>query len=209
MKEKTKIKYWPVEESKSKKIPINGIGGSFLENRTDRYHCGVDIYANEGNTVVSIEACEIIETGIFTSPDKVKYWNETYYIVVKILPRNDCCLVIEEDEEIVESDHNFSLTIIYAELGEVFVQKGDIISAGEKIATVGRVLNNNLIDTTSPKYIQKIKSKNNSSMLHFEMYNSSETLLNNDNYLGGNWFKNKNDIPNNLLDPTEYLENIN
>ena len=210
MIEKTNMKYWPVEDSKSKKLPINGIGGSFLENRGDRYHCGVDIYANEGNNVVSIEACEIIETGIFTSPDKVKYWNETYYIIAKILPRNDFCMLIEEgEEEIIEADHDISRTLLYAELGEIFVKKGDIIAAGEKIATVGRVLNNDLIDTNSPEYIQKIKAKNNSCMLHFEIYNSSETLLNNDNYLGGNWFKKKKDIPNNLLDPTEYLENVN
>ncbi len=209
------MKYWPVPASKSKKIPTNGLGGSFLEDRGDRFHCGVDIYAKEGDSILAIESCEVIETGIFTSPEKVKYWNKTYYIIVKVLPRNDHCQVPEEeDDETYEFQENIKpliLTTVYAELGKIFVKKGDIITAGKQIATVGKVLNNDLIDENSPKYIQKIKAGNNSEMLHFEMYNGDVEFLGNNNYLGGNWFKNKEnkEIPTNLLNPTEYLENVN
>jgi len=206
------MKYWPVVGSKSNKIPINGIGGSFFEDRGDRYHCGVDIYAKEGDKVVAIENCEVIGTGIFTSSKLVKYWNKTYYIIVKVLPRSDYCMVSEEDDVVEKKvEIQLPLTAIYAELGELFVKEGDIIAAGEAIGAVGKVLNNDLIDDNSPKYIQKIKVKNNSEMLHFEMYQGDKTLIGNSNYLGGNWFKKDGTVkpPINLLDPTEYLENVN
>ena len=57
-------KYWPVPDSYSKYIPVNGNPGSFWEDRNDRHHCGIDIYAPIGSDVVSIEDGQVIETGI-------------------------------------------------------------------------------------------------------------------------------------------------
>lgn len=177
------MKSWPVKNSYSRNIPSKGSAGSFWEDRGDRFHCGVDIYAPEGSDVASIEDGLVIGIGIATSPDKVPYWNRTYYILVK---------------------NNSGFTCKYAELGNVAVKKGELISSGQLIGHVGLVLNSNKIDENSPEYIQRLKDRN-PSMLHFELY-GSDAIESHKDYLGGNGF-NKNN-PKGLLDPSKYLESI-
>jgi murein DD-endopeptidase MepM/ murein hydrolase activator NlpD len=58
------MKSWPVKDSYSKEIPKQGSAGSFWEDRKDRHHCGIDIYAPKGSEVVSIEEGVVIGTGI-------------------------------------------------------------------------------------------------------------------------------------------------
>lgn len=58
------MRYWPVPDSYSKNIPLHGSSGSFWENRGDRYHCGVDIYAPPGSKVIAIECGEVIDLGV-------------------------------------------------------------------------------------------------------------------------------------------------
>ena len=65
------LKYWPVPNSHSKIVPTAGSPGSFWEDRGDRHHSGIDIYAPEGSNVLSIEDGKVIDIGIFTSPDRV------------------------------------------------------------------------------------------------------------------------------------------
>lgn len=77
------MKYWPVPDRYSKDISADGSPGSFWENRQDRFHCGIDIYAPAGSDVLSIEDGEVIDIGIFTAPAKVPYWNITKYITIK------------------------------------------------------------------------------------------------------------------------------
>jgi murein DD-endopeptidase MepM/ murein hydrolase activator NlpD len=67
-----KMKYWPVLNNYSKIIPTSG-SGSFWEDRGDRHHYGVDIYAPDNSDVLSIEDGKIIDIGIFTSLDKIPY----------------------------------------------------------------------------------------------------------------------------------------
>ena len=174
------MKYWPAPDSYSKEIPTVGSLGSFWENRIDRYHCGVDIYAPEGSEVLSVEDGEIIDLGIFTSPDELSYWNKTFYILIQ---------------------NNTGFICKYAELGDVTVKTGEVISAGQVIGYVGLVLNMDNITRSSPSYIQEIKKNKNISMLHFELYKTppSKTA----EYLGGNWFGDTK--PESLLDPTDYL----
>jgi hypothetical protein len=50
---------WPVPESYSQRIPFPPSPGSFWENRDDRHHCGVDIYAPCGSVVVAVESGEV------------------------------------------------------------------------------------------------------------------------------------------------------
>ena len=178
------MKFWPVPNSYSKEIPASNTLGSFWENRVDRYHCGVDIYAPESSKVLSIEDGKVIDVGLFTSPYKLPYWNKTFYILIQ---------------------NNTGLVCKYAELGDVIVDANESVKAGQSIGYVGLVLNSNKITEKSPSYIQKIKKKQNLSMLHFELYNSlpSESK----NYLGGNWFDSKK--PESLLDPTDYLRSTN
>lgn len=177
------MKYWPVPDCFSRIIGAIGSQGAFWEDRGDRYHCGVDIYARDGSDVLSIEEGKVVEIGIFTSKDKVSYWNTTSYILI-------------ENEN--------GLLSKYAELGDVVVNVGESVKAGQLICHVGLVLNLDEITQNSPLYIQKLKQKGNQSMLHFELYRSIPTET--ANYLGGNWFgKTK---PENLLDPTDYLKSL-
>lgn len=164
-------------------IPQKGEPGSFWENRGDRYHCGVDLYAPENTEVVSIEGGIVAETGLMTSPEILPYWNPTYYVII---------------------EQRKGLFCKYGELAGFIVRKGDEIEPGSLVGHVGMVLNSEKIDDFCPLYIRKLKNKN-PSMLHFEVWRN-EPIAAHRNYLGGNWFAEK--MPENLIDPTEYLERL-
>ena len=165
------------------KIPQKGYAGSFWEDRGDRFHCGVDLYAPENTEVLSIEEGIVTETGLMTSPEILPYWNPTYYVIIK---------------------NNSGTFCKYGELAKYTVQKGDQIGSGQLVGYVGMVLNCAKIDNSSPPYIRKLKNKN-PSMLHFELW-KSKPITSHRNYLGGNWFSEEK--PENLIDPTEYLASL-
>ena len=177
------MKVWPLKNSILKNIPEKPSPGSFWEDRGDRYHCGIDLYAPEGSDVVAIEEGIVVDIGIATTPKKISYWNKTYYIIVKNISETFCK---------------------YAELSVITPKKGDNIKAGQLIGKIGLVLNFQKINKASPKYIQKLKNKN-PSMLHLELY-LNDPITSHENYLGGNWFGHKK--PNNLVDPTTYMKSI-
>lgn len=174
-----------IENTNLKKVhvPQKGEPGSFWENRGDRYHCGVDLYAPENTEVVSIEGGIVADTGLMTSPEILPYWNPTYYVIIK---------------------QSSGLFCKYGELADFTVRKGDKIEAGNLIGHVGMVLNSKKINGSCPLYIQNLKNKN-PSMLHFEVWRS-EPITVHKNYLGGNWFA--EEMPENLIDPTGYLEQL-
>jgi len=176
------MKSWPIKKG-MQELPITPEPGSFWEDRGDRFHCGIDLYVAEGSDVVSIEQGWVVDVGIATTPKKIPYWNETYYVIIKNESGNFCK---------------------YAELGEVKTTRGEYMSHGELIGKVGLVLNGDKIDDNSPRYIQLLKNKN-PSMLHLELYNENPITAH-DHYLGGNWFTKRK--PENLLDPTSYLRSI-
>lgn len=159
-----KLDLWPVPASYSQKLPQKGEPGSFGENRTDRIHCGVDIYAPEDSDVLAVASGAVIDSGEFTSPDVKPYWNKTYYISVS----------------------NGVFIFIYAELGEVFVRRGDFIEQGELIGRVGLVLNSEKISRDEPEYIRRLSENHLRSMLHLELRLPPYRML--DNYLAGNYF---------------------
>lgn len=175
------MKHWPVPNSYSKEIPTSNAPGSFWENREDRHHCGVDIYAPEGSEVLSVEEGKVIDVGIFTSPEIIPYWNTTYYVIIQ---------------------NKTGLVCKYAELGIVTVNIHETVNSGQLIGHVGLVLNSDKITEKSPKYIQKLKKNKNRGMLHFELYNSipKKSKM----YSGGNWFERAK--PDNLLNPATYLK---
>jgi murein DD-endopeptidase MepM/ murein hydrolase activator NlpD len=177
------MKVWPVPDSFSRVIPMDNAQGSFWENRQDRNHAGVDIYAPSGSVVLATEDGFILETCIFTSPDVIRYWNITYSILLKT-----------PDNRILR----------FAEMGDITVKQGQKVVAGDLLGHVGIVLNTDKIDETSPGYIQKLKVANLPAMLHFEMYSSLPIEV--QNYLGGNFFKGQR--PVSLINPTEYLKSI-
>jgi len=177
------MKYWPVPESNNKNLPKPGLAGSFWEDRGDRHHAGIDMYAPAHSDVIAIENCEVLEISEFTSPQKIPYWNVTYSIIVKT------------------SD---GLIQRYAELHDACVKVGDLIKAGELLGHVGLVLNLDKINEGSPVYIQKRKKNGAPSMLHFEMHKN--VPVPSDKYLGGNYFREEK--PEDLMDPTNYLNSI-
>lgn len=173
------MKFWPVPNCYSKNLPKSG-PGSFAENRSDRHHCGVDIYAPKGSDVISIDSGKVLAKGVFSSPDVKPYWYTTYFVAIK-----------NKTGKIAK----------YCELEDILVTDGSNVEAGQIIGHVGNILNFNNIDQNSPLYIQKIKDAGIKSMLHFELYAKEPFVL--ENYSGGNWFDKIK--PSNLLDPTEYL----
>jgi murein DD-endopeptidase MepM/ murein hydrolase activator NlpD len=194
------MKVWPLNTAVSKnsapeetnlekencmkvKVPQKGEAGSFWEDRGDRYHCGVDLYAPENTEVVSVEGGIVAETGLMTSPETLPYWNPTYYAII---------------------EQSRGLFCKYGELADYIVKKGDKIEPGQLIGHVGMVLNSSKIDESCPLYIRKLKDRN-PSMLHFELWKKQPTAKNR-NYLGGNWFGEEK--PENLMDPTGYLERL-
>jgi murein DD-endopeptidase MepM/ murein hydrolase activator NlpD len=174
------VRHWPVPESYSKTIPATGASGSFWEDRGDRRHCGIDIYAPVASSAVAIEDGSVIGIGTFTSQDRVPYWNNTKHVLI---------------------ENKIGLICKYAELEDVAVEIGESVRAGQLIGHVGLVLDTTKITLDSPPYIQKLKKSENLSMLHFELY--TPPPLETSDYLGGNWFGNSK--PENLLDPTDYL----
>ena len=174
------MKTWPVPHSFSMKLPEKDAPGAFWKNRIDRHHCGVDIYAPVSSEVLAVECGEVIDCGIFTSPDSVPYWNTTYFVVVK---------------------HPGGMVGKYAEMERIQVETGDIIDRGQIIGYVGEVLDPVKITSESPLYIQRLKQSGHRSMLHFELYRGTHTIIN--EYSGGNIFNGS--MPDNLLDPTAYL----
>lgn len=177
------MRIFPLNNKTEDIIQEKGESGSFWEDRKDRHHCGIDLYAPEGEPVIAIEKGEVIDVGIMTSPKVISYWNETYYIIVR---------------------NHSGLFCKYGELGTSTVKAGDRVEAGQIIGHVGTVLNSEKIDENSPEYIKKLKDRN-PSMLHFELWEAEPFVEDND-YLGGNWFG--DDRPKMLLDPTEYLRSI-
>jgi murein DD-endopeptidase MepM/ murein hydrolase activator NlpD len=189
------MRTWPLNQKSPKKthiqkqipnnyrVPQKGEAGSFWENRGDRYHCGVDIYAPENTEVLSIEDGIVVETGLMTSPYVLPYWNSTYYIII---------------------EHRNGLFCKYGELAGLTLREGDRTESGQLIGYVGTVLNSEKIDESCPPYIQKLKNEN-PSMLHFELW-KDHPIPTDKNYLGGNWFSNEK--PENLLDPTKFLESL-
>jgi murein DD-endopeptidase MepM/ murein hydrolase activator NlpD len=177
------LKHWPAPKSFTKTIPAIGSAGAFWEDRGDRRHCGVDIYAPAGSPAVAIEDGSVIEIGTFTTPEKVHYWNDTKYVLVENKTGSVCR---------------------YGELGGVAVAVGEFVEAGQLIGHIGIVLDKSKITQDSPAYIQKLKEKENLSMLHFELY--SPLPGDTEDYLGGNWFGDSR--PENLLDPADYLRSI-
>jgi len=174
------MKKWPVPDSYSMNLPEKGAPGAFWKYRKDRHHCGIDIYAPAGSKVISIERGKVIESGVFTSPDLISYWNTTYYVLV---------------------EHLSGLVSKYAEMGKIVVKDGEMIEAGQLVGYIGEVLNSNKVTSESPMYIRELKKNGHRSMLHFELYQGYPTAK--DEYLGGNSFNGVK--PSNLLDPIGYL----
>ena len=156
---------------------------SFWEDRGDRSHGGIDLYAPVGSPVVAIEDGTVTSAGIFTSPDRVSYWNLTWEVTIA---------------------HASGIYCRYGELVDITVGKGDRVAAGLVIGHVGEVLNLPLIGPGAPPYIRSLKEQGHGSMLHLEVFASVPGPA--PEYLGGNWFSPER--PANLLDPTPFLSDI-
>lgn len=176
------MRYWPLPDTMPKILPENGKQGSFWEDRGDRHHAGIDLYAPPDTPVFAIESGSVLRVDCFTSPDKVEYWNITYSILVQ-----------NHEGKIVR----------YAELGQTDVQAGDQVVSGQKIGSVGLVLNFDKISQKAPAYIQRLKMIGNTSMLHLEYHT---TAPGEEDYLGGNYFLSQK--PDHLLDPVILLDSI-
>ena len=160
-------------------IPISG-QGSFWENRGDRRHCGIDLYAQKGDEIYAITNGKVMAVEVMTHPDFIHYWNITYQIVVKTA----------------------GFYIKYGEIANPQVEVGDFVREGQFVAQVGQVLDGDKIGENDPVYVQKLKNAKH-AMLHLECW-KNDPITSHENYLGGNWFEDKK--PENLMNP-EFLLN--
>ncbi len=171
--------FWPVPDSYSKKPPPPGDPGGFWENRGDRHHCGVDIYAPFGSEVRAVESGVVVNISVFTSPEIIPYWNKTFAVTVR---------------------SSFNYYFKYAEMNDVVVHQDQKLRAGQLVGHVGKVLNPSQIDDSSPDYIRRLNEQSQQSMLHFEVYRTNPSIS---HYCGGNYFSDGQ--PEHLMDPTPFL----
>jgi hypothetical protein len=174
-----RARYWPLPDVERILPPVQG-AGSFWEERGDRRHTGVDLYAPPGSRVTAIEDGKVISAGVFTSPELVPYWNRTYEVTIS---------------------HASGIFGRYAELGDITVGEGDSLRGGGLVGHVGEVLNLPLIGPLAPPYIRSLKERGHGSMLHLEIYSSVPGPS--PGYRGGNWFSRER--PAHLLDPIPVL----
>ncbi len=172
---------WPLAQSYSKLLPSNGEMGCFWEFRDDRFHCGVDIYAPVGSPVSAIEDGIVLDMGLFTSPKFDHYLEVSFHVLIA---------------------HSSGIVARYAQLDSAILECDDCIRQGQFIANTCRVLNLPQIDEHSPRYIQKLKQKNNLAMLHLEMFSSYPICI--PKYYAGNTFQKRK--PCCLLDPMQFLQ---
>lgn len=175
-------RHWPLPGTR-RVLPKEGTPGSFWEDRGDRSHAGVDLYAPPGSPVAAIEGGRVVSAGAFTSPGEVPYWNRTCEVTIA---------------------HASGFFCRYAELGSIAVAEGDPVQGGDVIGQVGEVLNLSLIRPDAPPYIRALKDQGHASMLHLELYRSAPGPSS--AYRGGNWFSRQR--PAHLLDPGPVLRDI-
>ena len=122
--------------------------------------------------------------GIYTSPEQVDYWNETFYLVLA---------------------HRFGLCARYAEMDCSALENDDFVEQGQFIGRVGQVLNPGRIGESAPDYVKQLVRDRHSSMLHLEFYACYPREI--CSYLGGNSFHNVR--PDFLLNPEVLLKDAN
>lgn len=172
-------RYWPLPGIE-RILPAREGPGSFWEDRGDRRHAGMDLYAPAGSRVVSIEDGTVISCGVFTSPDLVPYWNTTFHVTIA---------------------HASGIFCRYAELGDLTVGEGAGVPGGTIIGHVGMVLNLPLIGAGAPPYILSLRDHGRASMLHLEVFTSVPGPA--PGYRSGNWFSAEK--PAGLIDPASIL----
>ncbi len=177
------MKVWPVPNSYKKTIPRKGEVGSFWEDRGDRFHCGIDIYAPPQSEVLAIENGYVIDIGKFTSEGDSHYWTDTQYIIIKT---------------------NKKLLVKYAELIEVYVHIGDYIDSGQSIGKIGNAIKKDAVSYEDPFYLQDLAEGVNISMLHLEIYKAPVTIV--QPYTAGNYLGERR--PESLIDPSLYLNGL-
>ncbi|NYT05851.1 MAG: M23 family metallopeptidase [Methanomicrobiales archaeon] len=157
---------WPVPADARRRIPEPGEPGSFWEDRGDRFHCGIDIYAPAGSGVVAIEDGRVLRTGVQTDPGSVPYWNRTWYVLI---------------------EHAGGRIARYAELAGCSVAQGDAVREGEQIGSIGTVIEPARVTAAAPAYIRRLAEGSRTAMLHLEVYARNPEMPAG-SYAGGNWF---------------------
>jgi hypothetical protein len=175
-------RFWPLPDIERTLPPQRG-PGSFWEDRGDRHHAGVDLYAPPGSRVISIEDGTVISAGVFTSPELASYWNATCQVTIA---------------------HVSGIFCRYAELGDLAVDAGAEIRGGTVIGHVGEVLNLPRMGGDAPPYVLALRDRGHGSMLHLELFSSAPRPSL--EYRGGNWFSPNR--PAHLLDPALILRDM-
>lgn len=174
------MKTWPVPNSFNPKIPKSGNKGSFWEERSGMFNCGVDIGCPEGSIVVSIDEGIVIDIGVFSDPINEHYFNKSYYVTVK------------SPEKI-----NYK----YASLASISVEIGERIKPGSLLGRVGKIIDENKLDADTPFHIREAFYNDEDAKMHLELYKAP--IMEVRPYEIGNYLGEEK--PKSILDPNVYL----
>jgi hypothetical protein len=158
----SEMTFW-LQPLRSYFVPIPPHPGAFGVQRKHDMHTGVDLYTKDGTSVYAVEDGIVVAVEHFTGEwDGTPWWNNT-----------DCVLV-----------EGKSGVVCYGEIVSRF-KVGDVVSCGDRIATVVRVLKE---DKERPDI-----AGHRPSMLHIELYRPGTR-------------KPATSLGPEVLDPTSYLE---
>lgn len=177
--------FWPVPQSHKREVPKRGEQGSFWEDRGDRFHCGVDIYAPKGSEVIALKSGFVRASGIFTKFQNKRLYDATAYIL------------IETTEQVSEK-------VLYRYSGMAFppeIYVGDHVKAGQRLGSVEALLSKENADRSVPYFVRDIANSSDPCMLHLEKW--YKECLQDRPYFVGNWMG--KEMPSCLLNPTETL----
>ena len=176
------MKYgWPL---KTTQRLLPDAPGQFGEVRLHDRHTGVDLYAEIGTDVISMANGMVVGIEAFTGEhvpgdDKSPWWNNTVAVLI--------------------SDTMSNCIIVYGEIGVNDVQ----VNVGD------RVVRGQVIGSLKTPVLRTFKGRP-MVMLHLEVYSRlpdyySGTYSNKGDISATVWWKNKEDRPKNLIDPTPIL----
>ncbi len=138
---------WPVPDSYNKELPEKGHTGSFWEKREGLFNCGIHIYAPENSEVETIDEGRVISVSKFTDHDISPILGNTRYVIIR----------------------TNNVFVKYGGLKDIIVKPGDIVAPGQKIGTIGSILNGRTNLNLEEEVLYQNLEKGGRNYLHLEI----------------------------------------
>lgn len=138
---------WPVPDSYNKELPEKGNTGSFWEKRDGLFNCGIHIYAPEGSEVLTVDEGRVISINHFTNHEISPILGNTRYVIIK----------------------TNNVFVKYGGLKDIFVEPGSIVTPGQKIGSIGSILNGRTNLNLEEEVLYSSLEKGGRNYLHLEI----------------------------------------